>query len=185
MNVNKYVKYTVISFIIISVFVGVVYTLIYNTLYYRFHPKINDYHALLDDWSETGLVKHFPKSIPNDAKNCRIAASPRILQGGAYLQVHFQLPPERIKNIYDSAMQKAKQFHDGGSAYTLVNDRNDGLASTLYHTSNTGYYHFPDDYRVFIFEAMPYKPSNWNHGTSRGVVVSLKRNKVIYYAEAW
>jgi hypothetical protein len=49
-------------------------------------------------------------------------------------------------------------------------------------------YKFPKDYRIFIFHAKPYKEESepdWNHGESKGIVVSLPRNEVLYYAENW
>jgi hypothetical protein len=47
---------------------------------------------------------------------------------------------------------------------------------------------FPADYRIFIFHARPYRPGDahqWNHGDSRGIVVSRTHNEVIYFAEDW
>jgi len=47
-------------------------------------------------------------------------------------------------------------------------------------------YEFPDDYRIFIYDARSTSDDpKWNHGEKKGMVISLERNEVIYYAEKW
>ena len=59
------------------------------------------------------------------------------------------------------------------------------IAGTSFHTSDNDEFEFPDDYTIFILDAEPYKPNDWNHGYSRGVVISKDKNDIIYYVEDW
>jgi len=146
------------------------------------------YRQALPDWESSKLVDHFPKLIPANAKNLAFSSFPGFMQGGAHIQLRMELPPTEVKKLYNDAAKIAKQHHDGGNSFTLVNKRDDGLASTRPHTLDEGVYEFPEDYRIFILYAKPYKEGSdfdWNHGQSKGVIVSLQRNEVIYYAESW
>jgi hypothetical protein len=145
--------------------------------------NVAKYSKVLSAWIPTGLVDHFPSVVPATASNVRLSAFPGFMQGGAYIQIRMELPATKAKELYDDASKKAKQFHDGGNFVTLVNERKDGLASTSPHTFDTGTYEFPKDYRVFVLHAE--STSQWNHGKSKGVVISLQRNEVIYFAEDW
>jgi hypothetical protein len=149
---------------------------------------VEEYAKKLEEWKPTGLVNHFPGTLPTSAMEIKFSSFPGFLQGGAWIQIRIVLPDEEIRRIYEDATTRAKQYHDGGSAYTLVNERDNGLRSASFRTSENGVYEFPKDYRVFIFEAKPYKTGvelSWNHGESMGIVVNLQRNEVIYYAEDW
>lgn len=145
------------------------------------------YPALLAEWSARGLVAHFPKAIPQEATNVRFSSFPGFMQGGAWLQIRFNLLPHQVAAIFTDAAKRAKTFYDGGDIFELVNEKEGGLAGTSFHTSGTDEVSFPDDYRVFIFSARDAgSPSaNWNHGDSTGIVVSQKRNEVVYFAESW
>lgn len=149
---------------------------------------------MLKKWHQHGLASHFPEQIPAYASNVRLSACPGSFQGGAWFQIRFNLPPEKIAGLYEQATKQAKAFYDGGDMFTLVNSRKGGLPGTNFHTSelkrstSVGSPEFPGDYRIFVFDAQPSEPSgepHWNHGTSRGVVLSRDRNEVIYYAELW
>lgn len=150
--------------------------------------RIQRYKSILADWEESGLVQHFPREIPANAKSPIFSAFPGFMQGGAWIQIRLQLPAEQIREICKEAERQAKQFHDGGSSTTLINRQEDGLGSTSFHTSGTDEREFPADYRIFIYDAVPYKKGSgfdWNHATTRGVAVSTKRSEVIYWAESW
>jgi hypothetical protein len=157
--------------------------------------KVEKYPALVAEWSKNNLSAHFPRAIPAEARKVRLSAHPGYLQGGGWFQVRFVLPAARVKAIYDDATARAKAFYDGGDQFTLV-DALDGklegvegaLAGTSFYTDDADEKLFPDDYRIFVFYArdgMPGGGFRWNHGESTGVVVSLKRNEVIYYLEDW
>lgn len=145
------------------------------------------YPVLLADWSSRNLVAHFPKSFPAEATNVRLSSFPGFMQGGAWLQIRFNLPPAQVAAIFADASAQAKAFYDGGDKLSLVNDKEGGLPGTSFLTADAGQKSFPDDYRIFVFSVRDGGGNSfsWNHGDSTGVVVSTKRNEVIYFAESW
>ena len=150
--------------------------------------SIDQYQEVLSEWRASGLVDHFPASVPASARNVKFSSFPGFLQGGGHVQIRMELPEAEVKSLYEHATKIALQHQDGGSSVTLINERDDGLSSTSPHTFGKDVYHFPDDYRIFIIHAEPYKKGSghdWNHGFSKGIVVSLQRNEVLYYAEKW
>lgn len=150
--------------------------------------SIDQYHEVLANWKARGLVDHFPSSVPANARNVKFSSFPGFMQGGGHVQLRMELPEAEVKNLYDHATKTSKQHHDGGNSVTLVNEREDGMRSTHPHTLEKGISEFPSDYRIFIFHAEPYTKGteyDWNHGVSKGMVVSLQRNEVFYYAESW
>ena len=146
--------------------------------------SVSKYEEVLADWKASGLIDHFPSSVPANARNVKFSSCLGFLQGGGHVQLRMELPAAEVKVLYDHATRSAKQHQDGGSSVTLVNERrDDGLWSTHPHTLAKGTYEFPSDYRIFIFDAAG--SGDWNHGKSMGMVVSLQRNEVLYYAEYW
>ena len=149
---------------------------------------IEQYGQILIDWKESKLVDHFPQPIPANAKNVKLSSFHGFLQGGGHVQLRMELSPKEVRKVYEEAAEVSKQHQDGGHKFTLVNERDDGLSSTNPHALDSEVYEFPEDYRIFILYAKPYKEGSdfdWNHGESKGLVVSLQRNEVIYYAESW
>jgi hypothetical protein len=143
-----------------------------------------EYDALIGKWTSSGLVSHFPKPLPATATKTELSAYPGFLQGGAWFQVRLTLPPVDVEAIYEAASKLAKDFYDGGDIFSAVNSKEHGLAGTSFHTTDLAHnVEFPPDYRIFVFGAQ--NRGNWNHGESYGVVVSKKRNEVIYFAEDW
>ncbi len=152
------------------------------------NESIDQYQKVLADWKASGLVDHFPSSVPASARNVKFSSFPGFLQGGGHVQLRMELPEAEAKKLFEHATKTAKQHQDGGNSVTLINERKDGLSSTSPHTLAKDAFEFPDDYRIFIFHAEPYKAGSghdWNHGESKGMVVSLQRNEVLYYAENW
>ena len=157
--------------------------------------RVEKYPELLAEWSRNNLSAHFPRAIPGEATKVRLSAHPGYLQGGGWFQVCFNLPAAQVKAIYDDATARAKAFYDGGDSLTLVNasgklegQESGALAWTSFYTDDVDEKPFPDDYRIFVFHArdgMPQGGFPWNHGDSTGVVVSLDRSEVIYFAESW
>lgn len=151
----------------------------------RVETSPTKYAALATEWTPTGLVAHFPNPLPPAASNLKLSAFPGFMQGGAWFQVRFSLPADEVSKVYDDAAKAAKDFYDGGDRVKAVNSKKGGLAGTSFHTSEDKQADFPDDYRVFVFDAESFGDNSWNHGRSHGVVVSRQRNDVIYYAERW
>jgi hypothetical protein len=154
------------------------------------NTNLDDYPKLLEELQSTGLVAHFPPTIPANSSAARLSAvSGFMSQGGGHLQIRYQLPASEIERLYEDAQKRAKDFYDGGHVFTAVNapDKTDvtrkRLAGTYFATTDNGDTSFPDDYRIFVFDA---KSSGdnvwWNRFTSYGVVISKQRNEIIYYA---
>ena len=150
--------------------------------------RFKKYSSLLAEWQKRGLAEHFPKVISAEASAKKLSAFPGFLQGGGWFQVRLTLPPAMVAGIFKDATKQAKAFYDGGDAFKLVEEQKDGLPGTSFHTANNKGQDFPPDYRIFIFHARASRPGEdfqWNHGDSRGVVISRTRNEVIYFAEDW
>lgn len=143
------------------------------------------YSSLLTRWKQTGLVAHFPDPLPAASTNTKLSAFPGFLQGGAWFQIRFTLPPEEVAKIHDLATDTAKDVYDGGDFSGSFTAKKGGLAGTNFYTADTQRMDFPEDYRIFVFAATSTGGDTWNHGRSHGVVVSKQRNEVIYYAERW
>ena len=147
--------------------------------------SIDKYQEVLAVWRGSGLVDHFPSSVPASARNVKFSSFPGHLQGGGYVQIRMELPKAEVKKLFEHATNTAKQYYKDGGNFK------DRLPSTSPHTlgkDERDASKFPDDYRIFIFHAEPYKKGSghdWNHGESKGMVVSLQRNEVLYYAESW
>ena len=152
----------------------------------RIETSPQKYSTLITQWTPTGLVAHFPNSLPASASNIKLSAFPGFLQGGAWLQVRLTLPSAEVSKIYDDATKIAKDFYDGGGVFKSVNSKVDGLPGTNFHTSDNQHApDFPDDYRIFVLAAQRPGGNTWESGKCYGVVVSKQRNEVIYYAENW
>src|SRR4051812_27551860 len=63
--------------------------------------RVSAYPALLEDWSPTGLVGHFPRTIPTTATNVSVAALPGFMQGSGFFQVRMKLPPQEVAAILE------------------------------------------------------------------------------------
>jgi hypothetical protein len=111
------------------------------------------YSLLITNWTPTGLVAHFPNPLPPTASNVKLSAFPGFLQGGAWFQVRLTLPAAEVSKLYDDATKAAKDFYDGGTSYTSVNSKTNGLPGTSFHTSDNKQGDFPADYRIFVFAA--------------------------------
>ncbi|TRU74435.1 MAG: hypothetical protein EWV55_11020 [Microcystis viridis Mv_BB_P_19951000_S69] len=142
--------------------------------------SIDQHQEVLAYWKACGpgLVDHFPSSVPASARNVKFSSFPGFLQGGGHVQLRMELPEAEAKKLFEHATKTAKQHRDGGNP----------VSGPSPHTLAKDAYEFPADYRIFIFHAEPYKEGSghdWNHGESKGMVVSLQRNEVLYYAEQW
>src|SRR5690349_19478506 len=96
----------------------------------RTETRIEKYSALITEWTQTGLVAHFPNPLPATASNIRLSAFPGFLQGGAWFQIRLTLPPAEVSKVYDDASKIAKDFYDGGTQYTSCNSKTNGLPGT-------------------------------------------------------
>ena len=61
---------------------------------------VAQYSRILNNpWKDSPLVQHFPKKIPDEAKNVKIYYVPGFMQGGSILQLQMTLPPAQIAEI--------------------------------------------------------------------------------------
>src|SRR2546425_4313348 len=70
---------------------------------------VRGYAAVLKEWSESGLVNHFPAVVPAQAGDVRFSAYPGGLQAGAYIQLRMQLRAEEVRQIELQHKQAATQ----------------------------------------------------------------------------
>src|SRR5690349_17427204 len=117
---------------------------------------VAQYPNLLADWSSSGLVAHFPKSIPSDATNVRLSAYPGYLQGPPWLQVRMTLPPDRVQQIEDQCKKATTHIYIGGDEFTHFNkDPKSNWPTTVFHTTdNPSDMSFPDDYTLYVLRAV-------------------------------
>jgi hypothetical protein len=173
--------------------IGVVGAVILTAVYCLFGPPeittwVWRYPHILKHWKTSGLADHFPAQLPASATNVRFSSFPGFLQGGAWIQVRMTVPAVEAKAVFDTSTELARYTQDGGSSYTILESSKVSLLSTRFYTSGSRNREFPEDYRIFVYDAQPSRKGenpSWNHGMSRGVVVSLQRNEVIYYADRW
>ena len=131
------------------------------------------------------LVAHFPPSIPTDAQNVRFSFRPVFLQGGAHIQLRYSASPEIIDELYERlSVQKTKSYYGGQSSEHM--NMEGGMPTTIFYTSGSENFEFPDDYEIMIFdELVTQNGGYWNHGKSHGVAISRQRNEIVYWAEHW
>lgn len=149
--------------------------------------SVRRYDEILAGWQPTGLVGHFPPTIPAGARHVRLSFFPGFLQGGAYFQVRMQLAPAEIRTI-EAQMKQAADEWDQRCAELGDDDcdREELLLMTPFHTADprSGQTVFPSDYVLYLLHAEDHG-GNWNHGQTAGVAISAQRNEVVYWAEAW
>ena len=148
--------------------------------------NVRRYDVVLNDWSNSDLVGHFPRPIPSDAKDVKFSFLPGFLQGGAHIQLRYSVSPDTISDLHSRFSKMKTKSFIGGDKNGHMNMK-EGMPTTFFYTSGSDNHEFPDDYEIMIFDQVlkeEDKP-NWNHGQSHGVAISKKRNEVIYWAESW
>ncbi|OUL23326.1 hypothetical protein [Nostoc sp. 106C] len=131
-------------------------------------------------------VKHFPNTIPADAKDVRIAYSPGSLQGGSFFQIRVKESPEKIKKLLAQYKTVAKHEYRGGNTNDHANLPN-GVPTTFFYTSDVSEESFPPSYEILVLDAQD-KGSpgfKWNHGDSYGVAIDSLASEIVYWNEQW
>ncbi|BAY27588.1 hypothetical protein NIES2100_74130 [Calothrix sp. NIES-2100] len=131
-------------------------------------------------------VKHFPNTIPKDAKDVRIAYSPGFLQGGSFFQIRLKQSPEKIKQLLSEYKSVAKHQYRGGNTNDHANLPN-GVPTTFFYTSDTSEESFPPSYEILVLDAQD-KGSpgfKWNHGNTYGVAIDSSASEIVYWNEQW
>jgi hypothetical protein len=132
------------------------------------------------------LVKHFPESIPGDAKAVKIAYSPGFAQGGSFFQVRLKKSPAKIQELVSQYKSVAKYQYRGGNTNDHTNLPN-GVPTTFFHTSDASEDSFPPSYEILVLDAQDRGSAGfkWNHGHSYGVAIDRSAAEIVYWAEQW
>jgi hypothetical protein len=132
------------------------------------------------------LVKHFPPTIPADAKGVRVAYSPGYLQGSSFFQVRLKQSPEKIEKLLSQYKSVAKYQYKGGSTNDHTNLHN-GVPTTFFYTSDASEDSFPPSYEILVLNAQDRGSPGfkWNHGNSYGVAIDSSASEIVYWAEQW
>ncbi len=147
---------------------------------------VSQYDEIRQQMGDSELTQHFPSSIPENASDVKFEYLPKFLQGGAHIQLRLQLPQNEIADLLKEYRSKAKFNFVGGDRYEHSNEPS-GVPTTYFHTSGIDDRSFPDTYEIFVLNAQPGGTPDfqWNHGYSYGVVISLEKSEIIYWAEYW
>jgi hypothetical protein len=143
------------------------------------------YPKLLADWSASGLVAHFPSSIPSDAINVRLSAYPGYLQGPPWFQIRMTRPPDQVQQIEGQCKKATTHIYIGGDEFTHFNkDPKNNWPTTVFHTTdNPSDTSFPDDYTLYVLHAVDHGQGSWDPHDSCGIAINRKSNDVVYWAD--
>jgi hypothetical protein len=130
-------------------------------------------------YPQNPLTKYYPASIPDSADNVMFSFMPAIGQGGQNTDLKFSADRYSIES-YDTAFSQLAQWE--GKAGSPEAEQNGIFLGTL---AVFGYPELPSDFTVYVLEANPYQPGNWNHGSLSLVAISPKRLEIIFHAESW
>ncbi|WP_413172359.1 hypothetical protein [Anabaena azotica] len=145
------------------------------------YPEIRNYK-----WSDLNLIKHFPGSIPANAKAVHLAYSPGLRQGSSFFQLRFQQPPEKIEKLLSQYSKSALYKYQGGDTNDHSNQPH-GVPTTFFYTSGSGDEAFPKTYQILVLKAQDEGKSGfkWNHGHSYGVAIDSTASEIVYWVEKW
>jgi hypothetical protein len=143
------------------------------------------YKDIRADYNQRSLATHFPTDIPPNATQVTFYYLPHFLQGGSHLQLRYRLPQAEVSAILSQYESLAKQIETGAGDVLKAADQQDLPVPQFRNESNTDFAALSNDFLVFVLDAQPYQPADWNHGYSYGLAVSTKRQEVIYWAEYW
>jgi hypothetical protein len=137
-------------------------------------------------WLSQEEVKHFPREIPQDTENLRIAYSPGVSQASVFFQARLKQSPAQIQKLLTQYRKLAKRQYRGGDSNDHANLPN-GVPTTLFYTSDSGSESFPPSYEILVLNAEDKGRAGfkWNHGNSYGVAIDSSASEIVYWAEAW
>ena len=145
--------------------------------------------------SDNPLRAHFPKTVPDSAKNVKLHFTPGFLQGGTIFQLRMQLPPDEIALLVEQFQPQAKrQYVSGGDNNSPKQETSpDGMPVTFDYQFHTGDHppeerakNFPDDYDIYVLEDTRGAPEyDWNHPEYYGVAINESMSEVVYWMEDW
>ena len=147
---------------------------------------VSRYPALLAQWQPTGLVSHFPATIPATARHVRFSAFPGFGQGSSWIQLRLTLPPGEVAAIASSARGAAGQVYSGGGGeFDQLNaDPKHNWPTTTFHTAdNPKQWEFPKTYTFFVIKAVDRGMGSWDPHDDYGIAISDSTNEVVYWAD--
>lgn len=139
--------------------------------------RLDAYPRLLKDWAETGMVDHFPRAIPAQARNVSLEAYPGMLQGSGSFQLRMTLPGAEVAAI-DQRMKARPVRRCPPECTNGVEDPDFWSVPRLEAGQKDDSVSFERDFVVYAL----YTDGDWNHPTGKGIAVSVKRNEVVYWA---
>ena len=147
---------------------------------------VKKYYEIHEEIGDSELISHFPLPIPENATSIKFDYLPKFLQGGSHIQLKFNLPQPEINELLIEYRANAKYIFIGGDRSDHLNE-DGGVPTTYFYTSETDDTSFPNNYEILVLNAEPGGTSGfqWNHGYSYGVVISLEKTEIIYWAEYW
>jgi hypothetical protein len=139
--------------------------------------RLDAYPSLLKDWAETGMVDHFSRAIPAQARNVSLKAYPGMLQGSGSFQLRMTLPAAEVAAI-DARMQTEAMRRCPPECTRGIDEPEFWSVPRLEAGQTDEGDTFERDFVVYAL----YTDGDWNHPTGKGIAVSVKRNEVVYWA---
>ena len=139
--------------------------------------KVSAYPDVLEEWTSTGLVDHFPRTIPANATNVSLVAYPGAMQGSGFFQLRETLPLGDVQAIL--AETKASAIRScPGQCPTGVEEPEFWHVPSLIEPDESEH-QYPPDFVIYALETN----GDWNHPSGKGVAISTARSEVVYWAE--
>jgi hypothetical protein len=129
-----------------------------------------EYPKLLAKWQPSGLVNHFPGTIPAHAAIVQFYEYPGFQQGHADMELKLKLPPAEIAAIESTAQKLAQNIPQ--------NDHLLPMFRVLGATPNAPIMETPPGYSTYFL----HPSANPTDENSAGITISTSKNEVIYWA---
>ncbi|MDN6409718.1 MAG: hypothetical protein L0J76_06405 [Tetragenococcus halophilus] len=130
---------------------------------------IENYERILR-LSDDSLTKHYPKEIPDHAKNVRISHQSPFVQAGEIFQLRFQTDAERIKDYQEEFAKKAIKV---------------GTIEEIEEGAIFKHSDLPFKSIIYLLVSEPYQANNWNHGEYSLVAINEETNEIVFLMEDW
>ncbi len=137
-------------------------------------------------WSNPETIKHFPQTIPTDAKETTMIYSPGLIKGSSTLQLRYKLPSTKIKKLLVDYQKVAQHKYLGGNTNDHANQPQ-GVPTTFFYTNKLEEQTFPLTYQILVLNAHDRGTPDfkWQHGHSYGVAIDKFNSEIVYWAEQW
>ena len=171
-----------ILFTLVVICVGFL-TVVVVSVHRSFGPitKVKKYSEVLERrWPQDArfqtLIKHFPRSIPPDAKDVKFYFQISI-RCWADIQLRYTTSHDKISELYDRFSKEKTKSFVGADSSDHMNMKN-GIRTTFFYTSGSKDRKFPKDFEIMVFDI----DESLSKGC-RGVAISKKKNEIVYWAK--